>query len=93
MQQIADLVPSNIDFSIEERFGTLFESAIRNEVEMYMNCLSDNMAQYATSFYNEIIEAESLKSDLENIADGAAYNITYSVIATLIELEPLVSTS
>ena len=48
------------------------------------------MLEYITDFYQEIKQSENFKANLDYLIESTAHKINFSVIATLVELEPLV---
>ncbi|CAG9323923.1 unnamed protein product [Blepharisma stoltei] len=94
MKQIKALVASSSQFSVSDKFSELFEFTIRHEVEKVIENLQGNLVNFLENISRDIENStEGLPESIEGPTDKAVYDIMYSVIASVIELEPLIESS
>lgn len=94
MQQIRAIVTSTNQFSVSDKFSELFEFAIRHEVEKVIQNLQVNLIESLIQISNDIQNSsDSLPELIDSPSEKAVYDIMYSIIASVIELEPLIESS
>lgn len=94
MQTIKKLVPASNTFNVSDKFAELFEHAIQKEVQGYIEGLYSNVRLFVIKLYDKLEAEDAITREfLEEGVNEAGYNIIYSIIATILELLPLLDCS
>ena len=94
MHKLREIIPSQKNFRVEDKFTELYEFAMRHQVEIAMESLLSTFIELLQNLNQEIQESElELPEKIDSPADSAAYNLMYAVISAVMELQPLIESS
>lgn len=91
MHKFREIAPATDEIRVSDRFTELFEYLIRHQVAQVFE---DTKTQLVASFYEQYEDIESseepLPQRIDQPVEKAVYNIMYSIIGAIMELEPII---